>query len=79
LQTLVDYVSLALLVFMNVCLQELSASAERGPTRGSKGKSASMNLDSHAELQKLRKKNKRLRMEREILKKVAVFVAKEVE
>jgi len=30
-------------------------------------KSASINLDSHAELQKLRKENEQLRMEREIL------------
>jgi transposase len=53
--------------------------AERGPTKGSTGKSASINLDSHAELQKLRKENEQLRMEREILKKAAVFFAKEVE
>jgi transposase len=42
--------------------------AERGPTKGSTGKSASINLDSHAELQKLPKENEQLRMEREILK-----------
>ncbi len=47
--------------------------AERGPTKGSAGESASINLDSHAELQKLRKENEQLRMEREILKKAAVF------
>jgi len=53
--------------------------AEQGPTKGSPEKSASINLDSHAELQKLRKENEQLRMEREILKKAAVFFAKEVE
>jgi transposase len=37
------------------------------------------NLDEHAELIKLRKENEQLRMEREILKKAAVFFAKEVE
>ncbi len=35
--------------------------AERFPTKGSTGKPASMNLDSHAELQKLRKENEQLR------------------
>ena len=52
---------------------------ERGPTQGSTGKSASINLDTHAELQKLRQENERLRRERELLKKAAVFFAKEVE
>ena len=33
--------------------------------------------DVHAELQRLRKENKRLKMEREILKKAAAFFAKE--
>ena len=41
--------------------------SEQGPTKGSTGKSASINLDSYAELQKLRKENEQLRMEREIL------------
>jgi transposase len=53
--------------------------AEQGPSNGSTGKSASLNLDSHAELQKLRKENEQLRMEREILKKAAVFFAKELQ
>ena len=53
--------------------------AEQGPTNGSTGKSASINLDSHSELQKLRKENEQLRMEREILKKAAVFFAKELQ
>ena len=53
--------------------------AEQGPTQGSTRKSASINLDSHAELQKLRKENEQLRMEREILKKAAVFFAKELQ
>lgn len=38
----------------------------------------SVNLDEKAELIKLRKENAQLKMEREILKKVAVFFAKEV-
>ena len=53
--------------------------AEQGPTKESTGKSASINLDSHAELQKLRKENEQLRREREILKKAAVFFAKELQ
>ena len=53
--------------------------AEQGPTKVSTGKSASINLDSHAELLKLRKENQQLRMEREILKKAAVFFAKELQ
>jgi len=42
--------------------------AEQGPTQGLTGKSASIDLDNHGELQKLRKENQQLRMEREILK-----------
>ena len=53
--------------------------AEQGPTKGSTGKSASINLESHAELQKLRKENEQLRRERELLKKAAVFFAKELQ
>ena len=37
----------------------------------------SINADEKAELQRLRKENKTLRMEREILKKAAAFFAKE--
>ena len=52
---------------------------EQGPTKGSTGKPASINLGSHAELQTLRKENEQLRMGREILKKAAVFFAKELQ
>jgi transposase len=37
----------------------------------------SIDADEKAELQRLRKENKTLRMEREILKKAAAFFAKE--
>ena len=42
-------------------------------------KKNSLNLAHQDELVKLRKENERLRMEREILKKAAVFFAKETE
>jgi transposase len=38
-----------------------------------------LNLADHDELIRLRKENEQLRMEREILKKAAVFFAKEAE
>ena len=38
-----------------------------------------INLTDHDELVRLRKENEQLRMEREILKKAAVFLAKEAE
>ena len=53
--------------------------AERGPATPSSTKTATMNLTGQAELLRLRKENGQLRMEREILKKAAVFFAKEVE
>ena len=53
--------------------------AERGTTKTVAGQSVSGNLDTHAELLRLRKENERLRMKREILKKAAVFFAKEAE
>ncbi len=53
--------------------------AEQGAPIKSPAKGARPNLDEHAELLKLRKENEQLRMEREILKKAAVFFAKEVE
>ncbi len=40
---------------------------------------STLNLNTHAELVQLRKENEQLRMEREILKKAAVFFAKEAE
>ena len=53
--------------------------AERGPASGSVEKKSVLNLTDQAELIRLRKENEQLRMEREILKKAAVFFAKEVE
>ena len=53
--------------------------AERGPTNPSITKTAALNLTGQAELLRLRKENEQLRREREILKKAAVFFAKEVE
>jgi transposase len=53
--------------------------AEQGPAAVSTSKSAGLNLSDQDELTRLRKENERLRMEREILKKAAVFFAKEVE
>ncbi|SMG62285.1 transposase IS3/IS911 family protein [methanotrophic bacterial endosymbiont of Bathymodiolus sp.] len=50
--------------------------AERGPAVETKSTST---LSGQAELIKLRKEVEQLRMEREILKKAAVFFAKEVE
>ncbi len=43
------------------------------------GKKSVLSLAEHDELRRLRKENEQLRMEREILKKAAVFFAKEVE
>lgn len=53
--------------------------AERGPAIVSAEKKAVLNLTDQTELIRLRKENEQLRMEREILKKAAVFFAKEVE
>ena len=54
--------------------------AERSPaTSISAEKNSVLNLIDQTELTRLRKENEQLRMEREILKKAAVFFAKEVE
>ena len=53
--------------------------AKRGPATPSSTKTAALTLTGQAELLRLRKENEQLRMEREILKKAAVFFAKEVE
>jgi transposase len=53
--------------------------AERGPASSSAEKKSVLNLTDQSELIRLRKENEQLRMEREILKKAAVFFAKEVE
>jgi len=54
--------------------------AERKPSAtDSAMKKTSVNLGEHEELIRLRQENEQLRMEREILKKAAVFFAKEVE
>lgn len=53
--------------------------AERGSANVLNEKKIPLNLTEQAELVRLRKENEELRMEREILKKAAVFFAKEVE
>ncbi len=53
--------------------------AERSPAIESGDKNSAINLTGQAELVRLRKEVEELRMEREILKKAAVFFAKEVE
>lgn len=54
--------------------------AERKPsTNDSSTKKSCLTLGNHDELIRLRKENEQLRMEREILKKAAVFFAKETE
>ncbi len=54
--------------------------AERPPVKDDpSSKKTGLNLANHDELLRLRKDNERLRMEREILKKAAVFFAKETE
>lgn len=52
--------------------------AERSPAALSGTKAQAMNLADHDELVRLRKENEQLRMEREIIKKAAVFFAKEL-
>jgi transposase len=54
------------------------ARAERTPKAASATKAAAMNLMDHSELVRLRRENEQLRMEREIIKKAAVFFAKEI-
>jgi transposase len=54
--------------------------SERKPSnQESTAKKSSLNLANQDELTRLRKENEQLRMEREILKKAAVFFAKEAE
>lgn len=54
--------------------------AEQKPSPNKSGmEKTSVSLSEHAELIRLRKENEQLRMEREILKKAAVFFAKETE
>ena len=53
--------------------------AEKEPSKGTADRKAKPSLEQHAEILRLRKENDQLRMEREILKKAAVFFAKEVE
>jgi transposase len=52
--------------------------AERKPDAGSAGKKPVLNLADQNELVRLRKENEQLRMERDIIKKAAVFFAKEL-
>lgn len=53
--------------------------AEREPSAKSSGKKTALSLTDQAELIRLRRENEQLRMEREIIKKAAVFFAKEIE
>ena len=53
--------------------------AKRGPASVSAEKKSVLNLTDQTELLQLRKENEQLRIEREILKKAAVFFTKEVE
>ena len=53
--------------------------AERVPTAQSSGKNTTLSLADQTELIRLRRENEQLRMEREIIKKAAVFFAKELE
>jgi transposase len=53
--------------------------AEQGSAIASTPKKSVLKLADQDELMRLRKENERLRMEREILKKAAVFFAKEAE
>ncbi|MDD5493532.1 MAG: transposase [Dehalococcoidia bacterium] len=55
------------------------ARAEKSPAQSTAAKKTVLNLTDQAELTRLRRENEQLRMEREILKKAAVFFAKEVE
>ena len=53
--------------------------AERVPAAASSGKKTALSLTDQTELIRLRRENEQLRMEREIIKKAAVFFAKEIE
>ncbi|MCK9605333.1 MAG: transposase [Methylomonas sp.] len=67
---------------LGVSLSEMGrwVGAERKPTAmNSILKKPNVNLGEHDELMHLRKENEQLRMEREILKKAAIFFAKETE
>ena len=55
------------------------ARAERATTRSSLEKKTILNLTDQTELIRLRRENEQLRMEREIIKKAAVFFAREIE
>ncbi len=67
---------------LGISLSALSrwVKAERPPSvTDALSKKSGVSLAEHDELRRLRKENEQLRMEREILKKAAVFFAKEVE
>jgi len=52
--------------------------AERSPAAALPGKKTALSLEDKTELIRLRQENEQLRMEREIIKKAAVFFAKEI-
>ncbi len=66
---------------LGVSLSALSrwVKIEKGGAQDTADSHSTLNLNTHAELVRLRKENEQLRMEREILKKAAVFFAKETE
>jgi len=53
--------------------------AEKGPEEKIIKNYSALNLNTHNELTRLRKENEQLRRERELLKKAALFFAKEAE
>lgn len=55
------------------------ARAEQGPTTAPASRKKVLNLTDQDELSRLRKEVEQLRMERDILKKAAVFFAKELQ
>jgi len=60
------------------CPPELSAALGEAGTRGPRGRTpGALTSSEKEELQQLRRENRRLKMERDILKKAAAFFAKE--
>ncbi|QPK65710.1 hypothetical protein IVG45_17605 [Methylomonas sp. LL1] len=78
-QTLVKEPAIAHLGISLSALGRWVRAESKPSTNGSATKKPSLSLGDHDELIRLRKENEQLRMEREILKKAAVFFAKEAE